>query len=60
VVICSSENEYQSPMIAALDKFRAPKMTVYAEDKIQNFLREKFCTRGKTDSDTASIIDKSE
>ncbi|XP_062570770.1 E3 ubiquitin-protein ligase RNF213-like [Saccostrea cucullata] len=60
VVICSSENEYQSPIIAALDKFRTPKMTVSAEEKIQHYLRNKFCTRGKVESDAASIVDKSE
>ncbi|XP_061196022.1 E3 ubiquitin-protein ligase rnf213-alpha-like [Saccostrea echinata] len=59
VVICSSENEYQSPIIAALDKFRTPKMTVSAEEKIQHYLRNKFCTRGKVESNAASIVDES-
>lgn len=33
VIICSSEYEYKSPMISALDKYRAPKITVAGDQK---------------------------
>ncbi|XP_078327262.1 E3 ubiquitin-protein ligase rnf213-alpha-like isoform X2 [Crassostrea virginica] len=59
VVICSSENEYQSPIISALEKFRTPKIAVSPKEKIQKYIEKKFCTTEKTDGNTASVLDNS-
>ena len=42
VIICSSENEYKSPMISALDKYRASKIAVAGKRKMQEYLKRKF------------------
>lgn len=50
VIICSSENEYKSPMISALDKYRAPKIAVAGVGKIKEYLKKKYTPENVSDS----------
>lgn len=50
VIICSSENEYKSPMISALDKYRAPKIAVAGVGKIKEYLNKKYTPENISDS----------
>lgn len=50
VIICSSENEYKSPMISALDKYRAPKIAVAGVEKIKEYLKKKYTPENVFDS----------
>lgn len=50
VIICSSENEYKSPMISALDKYRAPKIAVSGVGKIKEYLKKKYTPENVSDS----------
>lgn len=50
VIICSSEYEYKSPMISALDKYRAPKITVAGDRKIKEYLKKKYAPANVSES----------
>lgn len=50
VIICSSENEYKSPMISALDKYRTPKIAVAGVRKIKEYLKKKYTPENVSDS----------
>lgn len=50
VIICSSEYEYKSPMISALDKYRAPKITVAGDQKIKEYLKKKYAPANVSES----------
>lgn len=56
VIICSSENEYKSPMISAMDKFRSPKIAVAGVKKIQEYLKKKYTSKNEFDS-SVDVID---
>lgn len=56
VIICSSENEYKSPMISALDKFRSPMIAVAGVKKIQKYLKKKYSTENELES-SVDLID---
>ncbi|XP_062570766.1 E3 ubiquitin-protein ligase RNF213-like isoform X2 [Saccostrea cucullata] len=57
VIICASENEYKSPMVSALDKFRASKITTAAPAKLREYLRKKYTIENI--SEAAASIDPS-
>ena len=42
VVVCSSENEYKSRMVAALDKYHRPQFTLGGENHVKTFLSKRF------------------
>lgn len=55
VIICSSENEYKSPMISALDKFRSPKIAVAGVKKIQEYLKKKYTSENELESSVDEV-----
>jgi hypothetical protein len=42
VIICGGENEYKSPMISALDRFRAPRIVPAGKTKLQEYMKRKY------------------
>lgn len=56
VVICSSENEYKSRMVAALDKYHRP--AIYPNvDSIRKYLLNKFQVKTECIETPACVAD---
>ncbi|KAL3881524.1 hypothetical protein ACJMK2_027956, partial [Sinanodonta woodiana] len=54
VVICSAENEYKSPIIAALDKFRRPPLPIPDNHDIADYVKRKLQVK---EGNTAAAVD---
>ena len=58
VVVCSTENEYRSRMVAALDKYRRPQLTFGGESHVKEYLSKRFTVNRSTHGiESASCVD---
>ncbi|XP_021363666.1 E3 ubiquitin-protein ligase rnf213-alpha-like isoform X2 [Mizuhopecten yessoensis] len=58
VVLCSTENEYKSRIVAALERFRRPQLPVANQQLIQSFLKEKLkVDKADVKINPASLVD---
>ncbi|KAL5009497.1 hypothetical protein ScPMuIL_011802, partial [Solemya velum] len=59
IVICSTENEYKSRLVAALDKYRRPPILMMTIQNIRNYVFEKVQVNEETPDDIkpAAFID---
>lgn len=58
VVICSTENEYKSRMVAALDKYRIPQIAFGGEAHVKEYMSKSFIVENKDSRvDPASSVD---
>ncbi|CAC5422256.1 RNF213 [Mytilus coruscus] len=58
VVICSTENEYKSRMVAALDKYRIPQIAFGGEAHVKEYVSKSFIMENKDSRvDPASSVD---
>ena len=58
VVICTSENEYRSHVVAALDRYHRPASDIVRPDRVCKYLTKRFSGVVKKDGkDSASSLD---
>ena len=58
VVICTSENEYRSHVIAALERYHRPASDVIHPDLVCKYLTQRFAgVINKDGKDSASSLD---
>ncbi|XP_033741838.1 E3 ubiquitin-protein ligase rnf213-alpha-like [Pecten maximus] len=58
VVLCSTENEYKSRIVAALERFRRPQLPVANQQLIQSYLQDKLkISKAHTKISPASSVD---
>lgn len=57
MVICSSENEFKCRLVAALDRYRRPNLTIGGNLSVKEYVHRVFTKESKEVKDSASAVD---